>query len=94
MFCNKCHLAKDDAPNVIDDGKVAQNLPPEVNISGLTASRIDLILQKTDTHYILQMTNISFKSLLKPFFVSSFVRAHSASWTAENCTHNESRLVS
>ncbi len=43
VFGNKCPLAK-DAPNVIDNGEVAQDFLPEANISGITASSVDSIL--------------------------------------------------
>ena len=38
----------------------------------------------TETHYILQMTNGSIKSMAKPVFEASFVRAQSASWSQQN----------
>jgi hypothetical protein len=34
-----------------------------------------------DTHYILQTSNYLVKSMPKPPFVSSFAKAHNASWT-------------
>jgi len=89
VFGNKCPLAK-DAPNVIDNGEVALDFPPEANISDITASSVDSILHQTDTHYILQMTNDSVKSMSKPLFVSSFVQAQNASWTQKNaCIMNQ-----
>jgi hypothetical protein len=73
-----------DAPNVIDNGEVALDFPPEANISDITISSVDSIVDQTDTHYILQMTDDSVKSMSKPLFVSSFVRAQNASWTQKN----------
>ncbi len=61
VFGNKCPTAK-DAPNVIDNGEVALDFPPEANISDITTSSVDSILDHTDTHYILQMTDDSVKS--------------------------------
>ena len=89
VFGNKCPLAK-DAPNVIDNGEVALDFPPEANIMDITASSITSILHQTDTHYILQMTDDSVKSMSKPLFVSTFVRAQNASWTQKTaCIMNQ-----
>ena len=49
VFGNKFPLAK-DAPNVIDDGEVALDFPPEADVSDITASSVDSILHQTDTH--------------------------------------------
>ena len=73
-----------DAPNVIDNGEVALNFPPEASISDIITSSVDSIIDQTDTHYILQMTDDSVKSMSKPLFVYSFVRAQNASWTQKN----------
>jgi hypothetical protein len=62
-----------DAPNVIDNEEVALDFPPEANFSEITTSSVDLILDQTDTHYILQMSNASVKSMSRPLFVSSFI---------------------
>jgi hypothetical protein len=83
VFGNKCPMAK-DAPNVIDNEEVALDFPPEANISEITTSSVDSILDQTDTHYILQMSNASVKSMSKPLFVSSFIRAQNVSWTQKN----------
>jgi hypothetical protein len=68
-----------DAPNVIDNEEVALDFPPEANISEINTSSVDSILNQTDTHYILQMSNASVKSMSKPLFVSSFIRAQNVS---------------
>jgi len=85
VFGHKCPMAK-DAPNVIDNEEVALDFPPEANISEITTSSIDFILDQTDTHYILQMSDTSVKSMAKPLFVSSssFVRAQNSLWTQKN----------
>jgi hypothetical protein len=89
VFGNKCPMAK-DAPNVIDNEEVALEFPPEANISDITTSSVDSILDQTDTHYILQMSNASVRSMPKPLFLSSFVRAQNASWTPRNaCIINQ-----
>jgi hypothetical protein len=78
FFGSKCPMAK-DAPNVIDNEEVALEFPPEANISEITTSSVDSILDQIDTHYILQMSNASVKAMSKPLFVSTFVRAQNAS---------------
>jgi hypothetical protein len=83
VFGNKCPLAK-DAPNLIDNGEVALDFPPEANIMDVTDSSIASIIHQTDTHYILQMADDSVKSMSKPLFVSTFVRAQNSSWTQKN----------
>jgi hypothetical protein len=52
---------------------VALDFQPEANIMDTTASSITSILHpsQTDTHYILQMTDDSVKSMSKPLFVST-----------------------
>ncbi len=74
VFGNKYPMAK-DAPNVIDKEEVALDFPPEANVSDITTSSIDTILDQTDTHYIVQMSNASVKYMPKAVFLSSFVRA-------------------
>jgi hypothetical protein len=89
MFGNKCLIAKDTL-NVIDKKEVALDFLPEANVSEITASSIDSILHQTGTHYILQMSNASVKSMPKPLIVTSFVRAQNASWTQMNgCSINQ-----
>jgi hypothetical protein len=79
VFGNRCPLAK-DAPNVIENGEVAVDFPPEANVADISSSSVALILDQNDTHYILQMTDTSIKSMEKTLFVSSFVLAQNATW--------------
>ena len=58
MFSNKCPLPK-DSPDFIDNGDTVLDFPPEANVSDISSSSADLILDQTETHYILQMTNDS-----------------------------------
>ena len=44
-----------DSPNVIDNGKVALDFPPEAHSSEISSLGVDAILDQTDTHYILRM---------------------------------------
>ena len=83
VFGNKCPRAK-DAPNIIDNGEVALEFPPEANVADINSSSVGSILDQTDTHYILQMTNTSVRSMAKPLFISSFVRAQNATWSQKN----------
>ena len=83
VFCNKCPRAK-VAPNIIDNGEVALEFPPEANVADINSSSVGSILDQTDTHYILQMTNTSVRSMAKPLFISSFVRAQNATWSQKN----------
>ena len=83
VFGNRCPMAK-DAPNVIENGEVAVDFPPEANVADISSSSVASILNQNDTHYILQMTDTSVKSMAKPLFVSSFVRAQNATWSQKN----------
>ena len=83
VFGNKCPLAK-DLPNVIDNDQVVLDFPPEANVSDISDSSVESILDQSETHYILQMTNGSVKSIVKPVFESSFVRAQNNTWSQKN----------
>jgi hypothetical protein len=50
----------------------------------ITSSSVDPILDQTDTHYILHLTNNSVKSMNKSVFESSFIRAQNGQWTQNN----------
>ena len=52
VFGNKCPLAK-DAPDVIDNGEVVLDFPPEANASDINSSSVDSIMDQTETLYIL-----------------------------------------
>ena len=75
IFRTKCLHAKDSS-NVIDDGEVALDFPPEANDSEISSSSVKAIVNQTETHYVLQMTNDSIKSMAKPLFISTFIRTH------------------
>ena len=83
VFGNKCPMAK-DSQKVIEDGDVMFDFPPEAHVSEITSSSVDAILDQTDTHYILHMTNNSVKSMNKSIFESSFIRAQNGQWTQSN----------
>ena len=83
VFGNKCPMAK-DSPNVIEKGDVMFDFPPEAHVSEIISSSVDAILDQTDTHYILHMTNNSVKSMNKSIFESSFIRAQNGPWTQKN----------
>ena len=57
VFGNKCPMAK-DSPNVIDNGEVALDFPPEAHLSEISSSSVDANLDQTDTHYMLCMDNV------------------------------------
>ena len=82
-FGNKCPMAK-DSPDFIDNGEMVLDFPPEANVSDISSSSVDSILDQTETHYILQMTNDSVKSMAKPMFEAAFVRAQNYSWSQKN----------
>ena len=84
-FGNKCPMAK-DAPDFIDNGETVLDFPPEANVSDISSSSVDSILDQTDTHYIFRMANDSVKSMAKTVFEASFVRAQNASWNQKNAT--------
>ena len=73
-FGNKCPLAKDSS-DFIGNGDTVLDFPPEANVSDIGSSSVDSILDQTETHYILNMTNDSVMSMTKPVFEASFVRA-------------------
>ena len=60
------------------------DFPPEANIFDISSSSVDSILDQTETHYILRMTNESIRSMAKPVFEASFVRAQNASWSQKS----------
>ncbi len=60
------------------------DFPPEAHVSESNSSSVDAILDHTDTHYILHMTNNSVKSMNKSMFESSFIRAQNGQWTQNN----------
>ena len=70
-----------DSPDYIDNEEMVLDFPPEANVSDISSSSIDSILDQTETHYILQITNGSIKSMAKPVFEASYVRAENASWS-------------
>ena len=82
-FGNKCPMAK-DSPDFIDNGDIVLDFPPEANVSEISSSSVDSILDQTETHYILQMTDDSVKSMTKPVFEASFVRAQNGTWSHKN----------
>ena len=82
-FGNKCPMAK-DSPDFIDNGDIVLDFPPEANVSEISSSSVDSILDQTETHYILQMTDDSVKSMIKPVFEASFVRAQNGTWSHKN----------
>ncbi len=72
---------------------LALDFPPDANVSEIATSSIALILDQTDTRYILQMRNDLLNSMLKPLlFLLSFehrmrgqanyIRAQNA-WTSQ-----------
>jgi hypothetical protein len=83
VFGNKCPMAK-DSPNVIDNGEIALDFPPEAQVSEISTDSVSAILDQTETHYILRMKNDSIKSMAKPIFESSFVQAQNSNWTQKN----------
>ena len=86
-FGNKCPMAK-DSPNFIDHGDTVLDFPPEANVSDISSSSVDSILDQTETHYILKMTNgqTCFQNIFRPC----------SKWflVAEDCKHHESALLS
>ena len=60
------------------------DFPPEANIFDIGSSSVDSILDQTETHYILRMTNDSIRSMAKPVFEASFVRAQNSSWSQKS----------
>ena len=80
VFGTKCPRAK-DSPNVIDDGEVALDFPPEANDPEINSSAVQAIVDQTETHYILQMTDESVKSMAKPHFISTIIRTQNNDWT-------------
>jgi hypothetical protein len=72
MLCSASILAKDD-PNVINNGVVALDFTPEVDVPDINFLGVGSILVQTDTHYILRMTNTLVKSMVKPMSIYSFV---------------------
>jgi hypothetical protein len=83
VFGNKCPRAR-DIPKIIDNGEVALEFPPEANVADFNSLSVGSILDQTDTHYILQMTNTSVRSMAKPLIISSFVRAQNAMRSQKN----------
>ena len=83
VFGNRCPMAK-DSPDFIDNEEVVLDFPPEANTSDINSSSVETILDQTETHYILQMTDDSVKSMAKPTFEASFVRAQNAVWSQKN----------
>jgi hypothetical protein len=83
VFGNKCLMAK-DSPNVVDNGEVVIDFPPEANVSEIMSSSVNSILDQTDTHYILLMKKDSVKSMNKSIFEATFVRAQNKNWTQNN----------
>ena len=83
VFGNWCPMAK-DAPDFIDNTEVTLDFPPEANISEITCSSVETILDQTETHYILQMTNKTVRSMSKPTFEAAFIRAQNAIWSQKN----------
>ena len=83
VFGNKCPMAK-DSPNVIEADDMVFDFPPEAHVSEINSSSVDAILDQTDTHYILHMSNNSVKSMNKSVFESSFIRAQNEQWTQKN----------
>ena len=67
--------------NFIDHGDTVLDFPPEANVSDIRSSSVDSILDQTETHYILKMTNDSVMSMAKPVFEASFVRAQNGFWS-------------
>ena len=70
-----------DSPDFIDNEDTVLDFPPEANASDISSSNVDAILDQTETHYILRMTDDSVKSMAKPVFEASFVRAQNGSWS-------------
>ena len=68
-----------DSPDFIDNGDTVLDFPPEANVSDISSSSVKLILDQTETHYILQVTNDLVIVLAKPVFKASFVSAHNGS---------------
>ena len=79
-FGNKCPIAE-DSPDFIDKGDTVPDFPPEANVSDISSSSVDSILDQTETHYILKITNDSVMSMAKPVFEASFVRAQNGFWS-------------
>jgi hypothetical protein len=77
VFGNKCPMAK-DASDLIDNDQVALDFPQEANASEISSSSVEMILDQTETHYILQMSDDSIRSMAKPTFEALFVRAQNA----------------
>ena len=80
VFGNKCPRAK-DTPDVIDDGEIALDFPLEANDSEINSASVNVIMDQNDTHYILQMTDSSVKSVNKSRFISTFIRTENNNWT-------------
>jgi hypothetical protein len=80
IFGTKCPRAK-DAPNVLDSGEIAFNFPQEANDSEINASSVKAIIDQTETHYVLQTTDESIRSMAKPTFISTLIRTQNDNWT-------------
>ena len=79
-FGNKCPMAE-DSPDFIENGDTVLDSPPEANISDISSSSVDSILDQTETHYIHKITNDSVMSMAIPVFEASFVRAQNGPWS-------------
>ena len=82
VFGTKCPRAK-DTPDFIDDGEIAFDFPIEANDSEINSANVNAIMDQSDTHYILQMTDHSVKSVNKSRFISTFIRAENNTYTAK-----------
>jgi hypothetical protein len=86
IFGNKCPMAK-DAPDFIGNDQVALDFRRR-QMFQKSARRVDssveMILDQTETHYILQMSSDSIRSMAKPTFEALLVRAQNAKWSQKN----------
>ena len=55
-----------DSPDFIDNKEVDLDFPPEANTSDINSSSVETILDQTETHYILQMTDDSDHAMWDP----------------------------
>jgi hypothetical protein len=78
-FGNKCPMAK-VASDLIDNGYTVLDFPPEANASNISSLNVDAIMDQTETHYVLRMTDESIKSMAKPVVEAAFLRAQHDSW--------------
>ena len=75
VFGHNCPMRK-DYPNVIaSETPGIDVLPPEANMSELTACQIESIADQTQTHYVLNMRNGSTKSAEKQKFLCSLIHS-------------------